>query len=313
MPPRLRTALAVVVASVSLAACAPAPTGPAAPIALEQFDGAPAFDASAARQTVVDFVDAYAASPTQGARPLVDLIAGNELAEWVRWLDVQHGEFTGTISANADVRDVEFIGTLEAARASGAQVGLSATVTFSYAPQDADAFERARILDGPVTLLRTDAGGYRVVDLLRDGVPMTDGIQVFRNERRTEDGVTVTLDSLFRFAPNWQFNVVVDNPSGSLLELDPDASGLFVDTGASADREAGATTGSILAVAPGSQVDGILAYPSQDEATGRTLILTYRDGERILRFDFPLEDLVEVVPPPANGITGATGPVGATA
>jgi hypothetical protein len=281
-----------------LVACGPDPQGPQAPIAMEQVVEAPALDASAARQAVVDFVDAYAASPTEGVGALAQLVVGPELGSWVRWLNVQHREFGGSIDAVADVRDVEFIGSVDARRAMGAQVGLSASVTFLFEPLDEEAFERARILDGLVTLLQTEKGSYRVIDLQRDGVPMSAGIELFREETRSEGAAEATLDSLFMFPPNWQFNVVVRNSGGTPLILEPDLVGLYVEGAAGFERLEPVITGSLALVPPGMDAEGILAFPLQDSAQGRVLTLAYRSGRKLVQFDFPLDELVNVVPPP---------------
>ena len=281
-----------------LVACAPDPQGPQAPIAMEQVGEAPALDASAARQAVVDFVDAYAASPTEGVGALAQLVVGPELGSWVRWLNVQHREFGGSIDAVADVRDVEFIGSVDARRAMGAQVGLSASVTFLFEPLDEEAFERARILDGLVTLLQAEKGSYRVIDLQRDGVPMSAGIELFREETRSEGAAEATLDSLFTFPPNWQFNVVVRNSGGTPLILEPDLVGLYVEGAAGFERLEPVITGSLALVPPGMDAEGILAFPLQDSAQGRVLTLAYLSGRKLVQFDFPLEELVNVVPPP---------------
>lgn len=288
-----------------VAACAPAPEGPASPIAMEQFPDAPALDASSARQAVVDFVDAYAASPTEGVGALAQLVVGPQLASWVRWLNVQHQEFTGSIDAVADVRDVEFIGSIEARRAMGAQVGLSASVTFLFEPLDDEAFERSRILDGPVTLLQAERGSYRIIDLQRDGVPMSAGIELFRDETRREGSVEITLDSLFMFPPNWQFNVVVRNSGPDPLVLNPDLVGLYVDGAGGFERLEPVLTASLATVAPGMEAEGILAFPLQDSANGRVLTLAYGGGRHVVQFDFPLDELVNVVPPPPPTSAGS--------
>lgn len=281
-----------------LAACSPELEGPAAPIAQAQVTPGPALDAGAAREAVVSFIEAYRASPEQGVLPLARLVAGQELASWVRWLAVQHREFEGTIEAASDVRDVEFIGTLEAGRADGAQVGLSASVTFAFEPAGDDPLELVRVLDGPVTLVRTDPGAYSVVDLFRNGVPMSDGIEVFRKQESSQSGVTVRLDSLFMFPPNWQFNLVVINDSEVGVVLDPGGAALFVDSGDGFERLDGVITPSLRVVGPGQTVDGLMVFPAQDSAEGRVLALVYGTGKEALRFEFPLEDLVTVVPPP---------------
>lgn len=291
-----------------LVACGPDPQGPQSPIAMEQVAEAPALDASAARQAVVDFIDAYAASPTEGVGALAQLVVGPELASWVRWLNVQHRQFidsTGSIDAVADVRDVEFIASIEGPRATGAQVGLSASVTFLFEPTDEDPFERARILDGLVALVQTEKGAYRVIDLQRDGVPMSAGIELFREETRSERNVEVTLDSLFMFPPNWQFNILVRNSSREPLILDPDLVGLYVGGAAGFERLEPTIPGSLAVVPPGMEAEGILAFPLQDSASGRVLTLTYRSGRDLLQFDFPLDELVNVVPPPPPTTAGS--------
>jgi hypothetical protein len=284
-----------------LAACAVAPDGPTAPIAIEQVSDSPALEASAARTAVVDFVSAYAASPTEGVGALAQTVAGPELASWVRWLEVQHREFLGTIDAAADVRDVEFVGALEEDETRVAQVALSASVVFTFDPTDDDPFERARILDGAVALVRSDVATYKVFDLQRDGVRMSEGIQLFRDEVRSESDVEVILDSLFMFPPNWQFNVVVRNAGPDPLFLDPEIVGLYVEEAGAFERIEPALTGSLTVVPPGTEVEGILAFPLQSSASGRALTLGYRQGRgrmADLVFDFPLEGLVTAVPPP---------------
>jgi hypothetical protein len=294
----VRRTLAWLSVLLALAACAREPAGPAAPISREQLGPAAALSASAARQAVVDFVHAYAASPTEGARRLFETVAGDELQSWVRWLEVQHREFAGGVAAASEIRDVEFIDTLATPDGTLTRVGLSATVTFDYTPDDADPFQLARILDGPVILAQGGPGRYRVLDLLRDGVPMADGIEVFRDQTRADGGVQVVLDSLFMFPPFWQFNVVVRNGGDRPVTLDPDVLGLYVATpGDSVELDERDVSDSLLVVPPGTRVEGVIAYEQQDAAEGRTFTMAYAQGRREIRFDFPLDGLVTVVPP----------------
>ena len=282
-----------------LAGCAQQPVGPAAPIAPAQLAPGPALEASAARQAVVEFVEAYRESPDQGIGRLKQLVIGPDLQSWVRWLDVQHREFDGTIESAADVRDVEFMGAVTARRIPFASVRLSASVLFRFDPRDNDPIDLVRVLDGPVTLIRTAAGTYRVEDLLRNGVPMSDSIQPLRHQVRTVGGVTVQLDSLFMFPPKWQFNVVIQNASPHDVSLDPDGAALFVDRGDGFERVEGALTPSLRAVPTGRTAEGLMVFPAQRSADGRVLSLVYGTRPRPLRFEFPLQDLVTAVPPPA--------------
>jgi hypothetical protein len=298
----MRVRAVVVLLSLGVfSACTDEPVGPAAPIAPAQMTPAPALDASAARETVVQFIDAYRDSPTDGVEPLLRLVAGGDLASWAHWLDVQNREFDGTIQGAADVRDVEFVGSLTTPKATGASVGLSASVGFRFSPADGSPFDRVRILDGPVTLIRSAPGAYRVLDLLRDGVPMSDSIQTFKNQTRTEGDVTVRMDSLFMFQPNWQFNVVVENSGPVAMRLAEDGAALFVDRGAHFERVEGtvAVTPSLLTIPAGATVEGSVSFRAQSTADKRVFSLLYDGrGKAALTFGFPLGDLVTQVPPP---------------
>jgi hypothetical protein len=196
------------------------------------------------------------------------------------------------------VRDVEFVGAISDEDTTSAQVGLSASVIFTYTPSDEEPIQLIRVLDGPVTLVRTAPATFRVVDLLRNGVPMSDGIVSFPNERRTQSDVSVRLISLFMFPPFWQFNVMVENRGATDLELDPSRAALFVETADGFDRVNGSITGSLQTVPAGAAVDGLMVFRAQDTADGRVLSLAYGNGPDGLLFEFPLTDLVTVVPPP---------------
>lgn len=236
-------------------------------------------------------------------------MAGPKLERWVYWLGVQDAQFPGRIVGRADLRGARFDGWTPLQQGIGAQVTLGATVRFTFTPADGEPFERARILDGPVRLVSLRPGDWRVVDLTRDGVPMSDGIQLFRNEIRTEEGVSVRLDSLFMFTPNWQFNLAVENRARRPIRLDPGASGLYLErSDGSFEPTAGVPSAALTAPIPSQRgVQGLIAFPEQDSAAGRSLVLTFRADGRALRFSFPLEDLVSSVPPPPPTGGASTG------
>jgi hypothetical protein len=100
------------------------------------------------------------------------------------------------------------------------------------------------------------------------------------------------------FPPSWQFNLEVTNDGTDAALLDPDGSALFVDSGDGFDRVDGVITPSLNVLAGGETVDGLMVFPAQDAAKGRVLSLVYGRGRQALRFEFPLDDLVTVVPPP---------------
>jgi hypothetical protein len=295
----MRRLLALAAPILFLVSCSPQTTGPTAPIALEQATPAPALAGGAARQTVIEFVEAYAAASGDGGAALHELVTGDELENWVRWLGVQNAQFPGRVEGISDVRSVAFLGTTKTERALGAQVNLGASIRFSYSPAQGDPFDRTRFLDGAVTLVSLAPGDWRVLDLTRDGVPMSDGIEIFSDEVRTEGDILVRLDSLFMFTPNWQFNVVVENRSSDEIRLDPEGTALFVRTGAGEfERVDGAISPALARIPGGTGVQSPLSFPLQDSADGRVLLLTFRRDGKVYQLDFPLEDLVTTVPPP---------------
>jgi hypothetical protein len=289
-----------------LASCVGTTAGPGSPIALEQVTTGPALAGGAARQTVIEFVDAYAGASSDAGTALEELVTGDELEGWVRWLAVQNAQFPGIVEGLADVRSVAFVGTTRTQRALGAQVDLGASIRFSYTPVQGDPFARTRLLDGAVTLVSLAPGDWRVLDLTRDGVPMSDGIELFEDEVRTDRGVTVRLDSLFMFTPSWQFNVVVENRSEGEIRLDPQGTALFVRRGpGDLERVDGLISPALARLPIGTGVQSLLSFPLQDSAEGRVLQLTFRRGSEVYRLDFPLQDLVTTVPPPPP--TGEAG------
>jgi hypothetical protein len=85
------------------------------------------------------------------------------------------------------------------------------------------------------------------------------------------------------------------------------ATGLFVERGGGAfDRIDGVPSPALARIPAGTGVQTLISFPLQDSADGLVLVMTFLRGERPYRFDFPLEDLVTVVPPapPIAGVDG---------
>jgi hypothetical protein len=282
--------------------CSPSLEGASQPLAQEQVGAGLGLDVASARRTALDFVNAYAHTTEDDGARLSALVVGPKLTAWVHWMTVQNQQFDGTISGIGDVRLVAFIDSFLVRNAVGGQVNLGASVTFTYEPADGQAFDRTRIMDGPVTLLRTGTAEWRVVDATRDGQSMDDGIQLFHDVSMASHGVTVSLHSLFMFTPAWQFNVTVVNRTGGLIRFEPDRLGLFVRRqGAPAQRMEGVYTEALDAMPSGSDAEGLVGFPQQDEGKGRTLSLAYRlAGGRHVTFAFPLGEVVTQVPPTSS-------------
>jgi hypothetical protein len=282
--------------------CSPSLEGASQPLAQEQVGAGLGLDVASARRTALDFVNAYAHTTEDDGARLSALVVGPKLTAWVHWMTVQNQQFDGPISGIGDVRSVAFIDSFLVRNAIGGQVNLGASVTFTYEPADGQAFDRTRIMDGPVTLLRTGTAEWRVVDATRDGQSMDDGIQLFHDVSMASHGVTVSLHSLFMFTPAWQFNVTVVNRTGGLIRFEPDRLGLFVRRqGAPAQRMEGVYTEALDALPSGFDAEGLVGFPQQDEAKGRTLSLAYRlAGGRHVTFAFPLGEVVTQVPPTSS-------------
>jgi hypothetical protein len=304
-----RLGIILALAACGCVTCAPTPVGPAQPVAQELVGGPEGLDAASARTTTLAFLSAYEHAPEEGLRPLRALVAGSDLRSWVRWLGVQNREFDGTIRGDADVRSDSFVSFLAIGKAVGARVDLGASVTFSYAPMDAEPFDRTRFLDGPVTLVRRGTADWRIVDVTRDGVSMDAGITRFDGQTHHLAGVSVRLDSVFRFVPNWQFNLVVTNETSATIGLDPTSAALLVRDAGGLQTIGTAPSRSLQAIPPGSSVEALIAVPYQDSARGRALSLPFvgSDG-RLRRFLFPLGGLIDPLPGPAAGASPVAAP-----
>ncbi len=283
-----------------LVACAPTPAGPRRTEALEQVAAGAGLDVAAARRTVADFLEAYARASADGGRALEALVESRELKLWVHWLSVQNANFPGDMGSTVDLRSLTFAGSVPFRGTVAAQVDLGATVTFEYRPDGDKPFARTRVMDGSVTLLRRGPGEWGVVDATRDGLSMSDSIQIFKDTAATQAGVTVHVDSLFTFPPFWQFNVVVANGSGKDLTLD--ANGVSL-TDKPPPGQTVAVTPSLARIYAGTRAEGQIGFPAQSGPEGLVLTIPFRLGGRVLAFHFPLADLVIPAPAPTASAT----------
>ena len=299
--------LLVPVSLLLLASCGPSLKGPARTDALEQISGASGLDIVSARQTALDFVQAYAHANDDGGVALLSVVDGPRLRAWAHWLGIQNGAFPGTLAATADVTSLRFVGSANMAGLPSAQVDLGASLTFDYHPQGADPFAVTRRLDGPVTLLRVGEGDWRVIDATRDGQPMDAAIQLLKNVEQTQKGVTVTVDSVFTFAPRWQFNVIVHNSSSAPIALDAAATAIYVKQpgGSYKPTRKTAITPSLATIAPGATVEGLVSVPSQPSPSNRILEMPFALGGRLLQFEFALAGVVNPAQGPLPTATAA--------
>jgi hypothetical protein len=134
---------------------------------------------------------------------------------------------------------------------------------------------------------------------------MDAGITRFDRQTRRLAGVSVTLDSVFRFVPNWQFNLVVTNDTPGTIRLDPATAALVVRGPGNPEIVQTVPTSSLRRIAPGATVQALVAVPFQDSADGRVLSLPFIGSDRKLRtFVFPLGGLID--PAPGHAAASAT-------
>ncbi|MFM8998768.1 MAG: hypothetical protein ACKOKE_01565 [Actinomycetota bacterium] len=285
---RPRAALLTLVVALALvgAGCAAGPRGATAPHAIEQVLPAKALDVAAARVAARAFVQAYAASATDRGLALRRLVVGRELTRWVRWLGIQNGQFEGAIRAEAEVREVRFLGVALGDTYDVARVRLRATVTFAYAPDGGETFILERVLDGPMLLVRVGQEDWKVADVTREGAPLSEGIRDLGRARVTRDGVAIVLDSAFVFAIGWQVNVTVENRTDGEIRL---ASVRLVVGGAAAD---GRATAPLRSIPRTTGAVGILSFGRVAVATGATLEVRYETALGIATLRIPLGELI---------------------
>jgi hypothetical protein len=301
-----RLIVVLVAALVSTPACSTS-RGPTAPLAREQFEPGSGLEAAIARDTAERFVLAYAHASQDGARELRSLVTGPKLLAWAHWLGVQDREFNGRITGQADVRHILFVGELQAGGTTGAEIELDASVTFTFTPTDGQAIVQRRDLTGPMVLVQTGPVDWKVLDGTRDGVRMSDAIELFKQISIASGGVTVRLDSVFLFSPSWQFNVEVTNESRASVRLDPSRVGLLVKRGKTFERVQGAVTHSLAEVRPRSSAEGLLAFPGRASSDGTWLSLGYASaGKRLPPFAFPLQGILTVPSPTGSGPAAAS-------
>jgi hypothetical protein len=164
-------------------------------------------ETAAIRETVMEFLRAYAQSGTT-VRPLQPLVAGPELRDWVHWLGVQNRHL-GLAGGDLEVRGIRVLQI----RDDVAAAALDATVTFTFVAQEAPV---PRSFQSPIILTRRPApGSWAVADFVRDGRSMTDSITIFDPpvSART-DGLVVKAVSVYRFTSRTMVNLRMRNVRG---------------------------------------------------------------------------------------------------
>jgi hypothetical protein len=201
------------------------------------------------RRAAVRFLEAYARSSTD-IESLERAVLGQDLEEWVYWLDVQNQDLAlpGDLSIDR-LRVLNIAGDI-------ATVGIDATVTFEL-PQGGDLIRR---FESPMLVAR-QGGSWGVFDATRDGRSMQESISLIDPPARSTDaGISVQVGSVFRFTAGTAVNVLVVNESAGPVRVQAERS--LLQVGAFPPIRGRAMSTSLQeGVGPGQEVEGMIEFP----------------------------------------------------
>lgn len=201
------------------------------------------------RRAAVRFLEAYAQSSTD-IESLERAVIGQDLEEWVYWLDIQNQALAlpGDLSIDR-LRVLNIAGDV-------ATVGIDATVTFTL-PEGGDLIRR---FESPMLVAR-QGDSWGVFDATRDGRSMQESISLIDPPARgTDAGITIEVGSLFRFTAGTAVNVLVMNESPGPVRVHPERSLLQV-AAFPPIRGRAMSTSLQKGVAPGQEVEGMIEFP----------------------------------------------------
>ncbi|HXF37454.1 MAG TPA: hypothetical protein VNO17_09775 [Actinomycetota bacterium] len=307
----MRRLVALAAVAALAAACSPRGAVPLTPNAIEQMAPTLGLDVTSARRTGIDFVRAYAEAGDDAAARLRTFAGTRKLVRWAEWVGVQVEQFRGDIVGRVDVDHVSFLGFVRLGEAGGgpfgAQLDLDASVVLTFDPARGETVQRARLFHGPMTLFRRGLADWGVVDVFRDGVSMDGAIHLI-DEPASSDGLTVELDSVFAFVPEWSVNLVITNRTGSPVSLFPPEAAIVGPGGSRVEGQGG--TANLRRVPDGvRRMRAIVTFPAVPDVEGATLLLPFRlpRGRGRIDFAFPLGELLSLAEPPAASPPPAPG------
>jgi hypothetical protein len=242
-------------------------------------------DLTSVQRAVNRFLGAYAQS-SRDIEPLERAVGGEELQEWVYWLEIQNRDnsLDGVLEVHR-VRVLEIQGDFAA-------VGVDATVHFTL--PDGSTFGRR--FESPVLLAKQGPGeAWVVIDAVRDGRSMQDAIGLIRPPAMViQNGITVEVPSVFRFTPGTVVNIRVTNDTGRAVRLSASRSTLVSSgialPGRATNRELRGP------IPPGGQVEGMVEFDQIPlEQPPRVFELGF-EGEAPIAVQLPPEAFAVGVP-----------------
>ncbi|MEX0833000.1 MAG: hypothetical protein WD276_03870 [Actinomycetota bacterium] len=271
---------------------------------------------STARQAIVDFLHAYADAADDDAKSLKNVVAEGPLTHWAKWLAVQNENLPGQHTGAVAIEDISFVEF--ASSENGpliARFRIKAQVVQTYVPVNGDPRQAGHDFNGFMELAQRGQGEWVVLDVTRDGASLAGAVGKFPDAEQIHSGVTVRLDSMFRFPSVWEFNFRVKNDSGSRAGVN--ALTTFLDepgnaSGAGPPVDAEWASPSLSAIPSGGTRTGIVNFPAQpDMGPKLNVLITFRIGGRTVSFFFPV-DLrpAPASPSPSVGVSPAPSSAG---
>jgi hypothetical protein len=287
----MRRSLPVLLVGWLTTACVPSTAESLSPRpASDALPAAAAADDAAARATVLTFLEAYAAAPTAGTKPLVSLLDPS-LRPWARMLRLQLAQFPGTQTGDVTLTSVGASVPVDLGEQTGSvqAVAVHSEVTFEATPDVGKPSTYTRLFDGPVVVSRVASGTWVVQDFVRDSDLLSNVFHAFDPPTAHASGpdVAIALQSMYAGSTGrWQFDVVIRVRGNTPATL-KDAS-LVDSAGASASADVTVPPG-LERVSGGRRAEGVIAFDPPSSMTGLTLRLAFSGppGAGVVLFPLP--------------------------
>lgn len=234
-------------------------------------------------RAVETFLDGFARG---GEDPdvLLASVSGDRLRDWARWINRYRPEREAVRAGRVEIESLRVETITDS-------VAIAVVDAIVHQPARDDEGTRrivARSFNGPVEL-RRDASGWRVVDIVRDGAPMSYAIGIFDEPASAEEaGVRVEVASVYRFRSGTVATIRIENGTPRPLRIDRphsliQAAGRWVGAiGVAGDLEA--------PIPPGTAIAGSLAYhPIPLQWLPERVFVHFVEGPEPIPVDLPRE------------------------
>ena len=214
---------------LALSACSFGPAVTVKPVPLSGLAPLGGVELVGARQTLIDFLNAYAHAGNDDGEALQRLVANGppELRDWVTWLIVQNRSNPGELTGAASIRAIRFQSfTTAQGTIPTATFSLDAAVTLTYRPPDAAPVTVTHDFSGDATVFQRSAGDWGVYDVTRDHQSMDSQIHLLDKLTVASHGVDMGIQSLWTLQPFFSFNVTIENHGEQAVSFDEAKTGL---------------------------------------------------------------------------------------